>query len=217
MRTRYDHDDDDRLCEMVNDGAMTRDAIIAIGVPGYTLRNRAKKITAGNNLRYTIPRPWAPNETSKLRDMLDEGISAAEISVRLARSLTCIHWHIKMETDPSALVQMREQRKRHEKNRKLLPASSSVELTPRICPTCGKNFIPEVGAQQRVYCSYACRVMGYKTNGAYHNRPTHRFNCAHCGKLVEAYGDDRRQKFCSAHCEKLYWKHPRKKIGGIEE
>lgn len=210
MSTHYNPDDDGRLCEMVNEGAMTREAIIAIGVPGQRLRERAKKITAGNNLRYTIPRPWTPEETSKLRDMLDEGMSASDISVRLARSVACVCWHIKIETDPTALAQLREANRHRNRNRKLLPASRRVELTPRICPTCGKNFIPAQGSQQRVYCSHTCWAMGYKSNGAY-QRPTHRFNCAHCGKLVETYGVDKRQKFCSPRCEKLYWKHPRAK------
>ncbi|HJE82140.1 MAG TPA: hypothetical protein K8V17_01715, partial [Megasphaera stantonii] len=34
------------------------------------------------------------------------------------------------------------------------------------------------------------------------------FRCIRCGKwVVVTQGADKRRKFCSPHCERLYWKH----------
>lgn len=209
-KVHYDPSNDEQLCEMVNNGNVTKDAIRALGTTGTAARRRARKITAGNNLRYTIPMPWTAEETAKLQQLLAEGLSAAEIAVKLCRSEGCIYWHIKLEGgDPCEIAEVRAARKRSEKNRRLLPANK-IDMTPRKCPTCGKMFIPAKNATIRVFCSYTCRVLYHDSHGDY-QRPMHTFTCAHCGKLVEAYGDDKRQKFCGPHCEKLYWKHPRKK------
>ena len=41
--------------------------------------------------------------------------------------------------------------------------------------------------------------------------PAYLFRCLKCGKLVRVTEPtDRRIKFCSAHCERLYWKHSKK-------
>ena len=82
------------------------------------------------------------------------------------------------------------------------------------CAVCGKEFTPTRITQR--YCSYTCRRYA-NHHGINDNRvegpacaPTIReFTCLQCGKQVRVTNPrDCRTKFCSQHCEKLYWKHP---------
>lgn len=37
------------------------------------------------------------------------------------------------------------------------------------------------------------------------------FTCARCGRVILVTDEnDRRRKFCSPHCERMYWKHKKK-------
>ncbi len=49
--------------------------------------------------------------------------------------------------------------------------------------------------------------------------PVRSFRCARCGTLVEVTdpSKDRRRRFCSPHCEKLYWKHKRRESAAAAE
>ena len=86
------------------------------------------------------------------------------------------------------------------------------------CEWCGKPF-NSVQPKQR-YCSAKCLKMATKRRSAPtgtenapapDSAPIRSFQCAKCGKPVNVYDPkDQRTKFCCAHCERLYYKHPRK-------
>lgn len=81
-----------------------------------------------------------------------------------------------------------------------------------VCACCGRPFTAHQRTQR--FCSEACRSRAYRKQPG---RPAHEvgqgavlrvFTCARCGKLVKVTSlYDRRKKFCSSHCERLYWKH----------
>ena len=81
-----------------------------------------------------------------------------------------------------------------------------------VCPVCGKLFT--AGRITQKYCSAACRryavrhgMIGHDAAGQ-HESIMRTFHCLRCGVLVTVKSPtDRRIKFCSAHCERLYWKH----------
>lgn len=94
-------------------------------------------------------------------------------------------------------------------------------LMKKICPVCGTTF--ETRGNYHIYCSAHCRKVHHKK--VYYDKtrqqPTvepgkrilRSFNCNKCHKLVLITSEkDRRTKFCSPRCEKLYWKHPRKEV-----
>lgn len=80
------------------------------------------------------------------------------------------------------------------------------------CPVCGTVFI--AGRSTQKYCSSFCRRYAHRyglieraatAEGANALRI---FQCVRCGKIITVTdGRDKRTKFCSAHCERLYWKH----------
>lgn len=81
-----------------------------------------------------------------------------------------------------------------------------------ICPVCGKEF--EAGRVTQKYCSAYCRRYAHRHGVNDHGRSSRKkealriFRCLKCGRLVRVTEtSDRRTKFCSAHCERLYWKH----------
>lgn len=83
------------------------------------------------------------------------------------------------------------------------------------CPWCGKEFIPKRSWQ--IYCSAACRIAANRKGKKKERHPEgsqlvlRSFTCLQCGEVVHVYDPkDNRFKFCSVHCEKLYWKHPGK-------
>ncbi|WP_300626350.1 hypothetical protein [uncultured Megasphaera sp.] len=84
-----------------------------------------------------------------------------------------------------------------------------------ICPVCGKEF--EADRITQKYCSNYCRRYAHRHGVNDHGRSSRKkealraFHCLKCGKLVRVTeATDRRTKFCSAHCERLYWKHSEK-------
>ncbi len=84
------------------------------------------------------------------------------------------------------------------------------------CYWCGKEFTPTKSWQK--YCSPACRVAANRKRlpkDEVHTQETvliRSFLCAQCGKVVNVYHpSDNRFKFCCVHCEKLYWKHSKRK------
>ena len=91
----------------------------------------------------------------------------------------------------------------------------------KICPVCHTVF--ESRGNYHIYCSVHCRKVHHKL--IYYSKDREepipqpgdkvlrRFFCNKCHKLVLVTSEkDRRRKFCSPHCEKLYWKHPRKEF-----
>lgn len=87
----------------------------------------------------------------------------------------------------------------------------------KVCPVCHKVFV--VRGNYHIYCSVYCRKQHHKIVYYDKNRKIpepspedkelRRFHCRKCHKLVIVTSvKDRRRKFCSPHCEKLYWKHP---------
>ncbi len=88
----------------------------------------------------------------------------------------------------------------------------------KICPVCLNTFETIYTFQK--YCCIHCRKIHYKK--IYYNKPriisniednepiSKQFYCKKCHILVTVTNiKDRRKKFCSPHCEKLYWKHPK--------
>ena len=91
-----------------------------------------------------------------------------------------------------------------------------------VCPVCGKRFLADRCTQR--YCAEKCRKKAHrKKTGEDRAGPEgtpvlRSFLCARCGKPVAVTDPkDRRSKFCSGRCERLYWKHRRaeKKDAGI--
>ena len=86
----------------------------------------------------------------------------------------------------------------------------------RTCPVCGKTFVPRRPVQK--YCSSGCRRYANRhgANDVREEMPVtapviREFNCLKCGKTVRVTNPaDGRMKFCSQHCEKLFWKHSKK-------
>lgn len=76
------------------------------------------------------------------------------------------------------------------------------------CLNCGVEFEPVTVVQK--YCCTECGVQ-YRKNHEIENLPIE-FDCAHCQThVVTEGGKDRRTRFCSKKCEKLYWKHSGKR------
>lgn len=84
-----------------------------------------------------------------------------------------------------------------------------------ICAACGREFT--AGRVTQKYCSAYCRRYAHRHGANNHKRTAQEktalrvFRCLKCGNMVrvtETTG--RRVKFCSARCERLYWKHSNK-------
>ena len=81
------------------------------------------------------------------------------------------------------------------------------------CPVCGKEFTAHRATER--YCSVICRRYAYRhrdeappSQRASSGKTLRSFRCIRCGKqVVVTQGADKRRKFCSPHCERLYWKH----------
>ncbi|NJE33583.1 hypothetical protein E0L13_00880 [Megasphaera sp. SW808] len=85
-----------------------------------------------------------------------------------------------------------------------------------VCPACGREFTARRVTQK--YCSTACRLWAYRHRPNIHaSLPTkgkilRTFRCLRCGEVVSVRSAaDKRTKFCSPHCERLYWKHSKTK------
>ena len=71
------------------------------------------------------------------------------------------------------------------------------------CKCCGWEF---EAARNQIFCSQECIWYGRKDANP-EGKPA--FTCAKCGRLVVVdEKHDRRTRFCSAECEKRYWRHP---------
>lgn len=88
-------------------------------------------------------------------------------------------------------------------------------MTERECIVCGNKF--EVKRATQKYCSAACRRYANRRDGVVEREwesegeEIRRFECVRCGEVVRVTSlRDCRTKFCSRHCERLYWKHSRK-------
>lgn len=80
-----------------------------------------------------------------------------------------------------------------------------------ICLNCGKPM--EIRTVVQLYCSKKCREEYYRSKDrkvTEANWPSITFACAKCGTVVTTRPDirDRRTRFCSAACEKKYYRHP---------
>ena len=83
------------------------------------------------------------------------------------------------------------------------------------CPVCGKAFTAARRTQQ--YCSAYCRYYAYRHKTPPSSFPDGKgavlrtFQCLRCGTVVHVTRpSDKRMKFCSSRCERLYWKHSKK-------
>ncbi|WP_143747171.1 MULTISPECIES: hypothetical protein [Megasphaera] len=81
-----------------------------------------------------------------------------------------------------------------------------------ICPVCGKEFTADRSTQR--YCSDLCRRYAYRHRDEAPpaqracGKTVRSFRCLRCGTLVSVTNRaDKRVKFCSPRCERLYWKH----------
>ena len=95
-------------------------------------------------------------------------------------------------------------------------ACCGVMNRPAVCPVCGKKFTAIRMTQK--YCSTACRLWAYRHRpvnyevASVNGELLRTFRCLHCGKVVSVRSSaDKRTKFCSPHCERLYWKHSKTK------
>ena len=81
-----------------------------------------------------------------------------------------------------------------------------MEPTERTCEFCGKAY--EVKTVTQRYCSRHCALRASATGRVRYISVT--FTCAKCGRVVVTEPDrrDRRSRFCSAECERRYWRHP---------
>lgn len=85
--------------------------------------------------------------------------------------------------------------------KKSLEKKREARQTPRICPNCGKEFVPmwDKGGTPR-FCSDECRIEWWseynkvRPDGAKRNT-----NCAYCGKALE----NGNEKYCSRACYRL--------------
>ena len=82
------------------------------------------------------------------------------------------------------------------------------------CAWCGKPF--QRNTDYQIFCSHACGDRSRNARNAkkidYYARALRdslTFECANCGKSVTTTPEDgdKRSKFCSAQCEKTYWKY----------
>lgn len=81
------------------------------------------------------------------------------------------------------------------------------------CPMCGAAFRKK--AVNQIYCSSRCGTMYRSRNGA---MPTEsrEFWCMECySHIVVTDRKDKRTVFCSASCEKKFWKHPHWEKSGL--
>lgn len=92
-----------------------------------------------------------------------------------------------------------------------------MEITKRTrkCPVCGALFTARRVTQK--YCSAFCRRYAHRYGFVDHygtnceQQAVRQFCCLRCGAVVVVTDErDRRTKFCSSHCERLYWKHSQK-------
>lgn len=81
-----------------------------------------------------------------------------------------------------------------------------------LCPVCGTEFT--AGRVTQKYCSSYCRRYAHRHGVNNHETPPPKkpalrtFRCVKCGRLVRVTErTDKRTKFCSSYCERLYWKH----------
>lgn len=77
-----------------------------------------------------------------------------------------------------------------------------------ICLECGIRFMPKTVVQK--YCSSKCGNRYRKKYRSEMKYPSIIFQCSQCGRTVITEGGtgDMRTKFCSAVCEKKFWRHP---------
>lgn len=186
-RNQYNYElIDDDLAKMVSDGARTVEAIHSLQIPGSIARKRASSICDGRNLRYTIPFLVTPDEIAKMRELAEQGMNFSEIAVRTERSDSTVAKYVKAKLTPEQIWEARQ----------------TVGRVKRICPNCQCEY-----ETSDSFCSDECYHEWRSKQGL--KRPPNRFYCAKCGKFVDDSG--MKTRFCSARCERLYYKHPRKK------
>lgn len=78
-----------------------------------------------------------------------------------------------------------------------------------ICTICGKAKARKNRATCMACAEREARYAHKDPNYQLHQYPSITFTCAKCGRTVVTDGDrDHRTRFCSASCEKKYWRHP---------
>lgn len=84
-----------------------------------------------------------------------------------------------------------------------------VYMISKKCWCCGKPITPRAFVTHQLFCSDSCR-REYKAKGMTQQffDPIE-FDCSQCGRRIRVETpDDKRTRFCSASCEKKYWRHP---------
>lgn len=78
---------------------------------------------------------------------------------------------------------------------------------PKICPFCGKKFIPSRNTRQNKFCSMRCSILGrrkYKNNNEKYNQRIYSWRgekiCAYCGRKFKYTSKQIHQKYCSVLC-----------------
>lgn len=76
------------------------------------------------------------------------------------------------------------------------------------CLNCGEEYV-QLSVTQK-YCSSSCGNKYRRKHKGEILNPSVTFSCSQCGKSVvtEEGNGDMRSRFCSASCEKKFWRHP---------
>ncbi len=77
-----------------------------------------------------------------------------------------------------------------------------------VCLYCKTEFTPLSVTQK--YCSRSCGDKYRRRHKGEILNPSVTFNCSQCGRTVvtEEGNQDMRSRFCSASCERKFWRHP---------
>lgn len=143
-----------------------------------------------------------------------QGMPGAEIGTGAERQsarggfINISRWVSSSQNAPGGEIPIRGTR------RPVFPESSTIvsAMTEKICIVCGKKY--EARRVMQKYCSVACRRYANRRDGIVAREweeggeELRRFQCVRCGEVVRVTSPrDCRTKFCSRHCERLYWKH----------
>lgn len=96
----------------------------------------------------------------------------------------------------------------------------------RCCEYCGKPLSADAAARKR-FCSAECERRSYyegrsdkdhAKEEAEEGIPLREFQCERCGHWVRVMSkNDKRFRFCSAKCEKAFWKQNKPKAAGASK
>lgn len=85
------------------------------------------------------------------------------------------------------------------------PTKDLLNVPPGYCRICGAKIKGAQSWQLPDFCSKSCKAKHRVYFGTVDTKGR-LFNCKQCGKEVVTGEKDRRSVFCSAECEKKYWR-----------